>query len=74
MSWFIQTCTSSLGKKYIMAITGLMLGGFLVVHAAGNSSILWGRAAFISYAEHLHALGFLVPMAETGLLTIFLLQ
>ncbi|NOQ47339.1 MAG: succinate dehydrogenase [Desulfobulbaceae bacterium] len=74
MSWFIQTCTSSLGKKYIMAITGLMLGGFLVVHAAGNSSIFWGRAAFISYAEHLHALGILVSLAETGLLSIFLLH
>ena len=74
MSWFIQTCTSSLGKKYIMAITGLMLGGFLVVHAAGNSSIFWGRNAFLSYAEHLHSLGPLVPLAEVILLSIFLLH
>ena len=74
MSWFIQTCTSSLGKKYIMAITGLMLGGFLLVHAAGNSSIFWGRSAFLAYAEHLHALGPLIPVAEIILLTIFLLH
>ena len=74
MSWFIQTCTSSLGKKYIMAITGLMLGGFLLVHAAGNSSIFWGRNAFISYAEHLHSLGPLVPLAEIILLSIFALH
>ena len=74
MSWFIQTCTSSLGKKYIMAITGLMLGGFLIVHAAGNSSIFWGRNAFLSYAEHLHSLGPLVPLAEVILLSIFLLH
>ena len=71
MSWFIQICTSSLGKKYIMAITGLMLGGFLLVHAAGNSSIFWGRSAFLAYAEHLHALGPLIPTAEIILLTIF---
>jgi len=74
MSWFIQTVTSSLGKKYIMAVTGFMLGGFLLVHAAGNSSIFWGREAFLSYAEHLHALGPLVPMAEIILLAVFLLH
>ena len=74
MSWFRKTCTSSLGKKYIMAITGLMLGGFLVVHAAGNSSIFWGRSAFLSYAEHLHSLGPLVLVAEVILLSIFLLH
>ena len=74
MSWFSQTFSSSLGKKYIMAITGLLLGGFLLVHAAGNSSIFWGRHAFISYAEHLHSLGPLVPVAEFILLAIFLLH
>ncbi len=74
MSWFIKTCTSSLGKKYIMAVSGLMLGGFLLVHAAGNSSIFWGRHAFLSYAEHLHSLGPLVPVAEIILLSVFLLH
>ncbi|RUM35300.1 MAG: succinate dehydrogenase [Desulfobulbus sp.] len=74
MSWFSQAFSSSLGKKYIMAVTGLMLGGFLLVHAAGNSSIFWGRHAFIGYAEHLHALGPLIPVAEFILLSIFLLH
>jgi succinate dehydrogenase / fumarate reductase cytochrome b subunit len=74
MSWFTQAVSSSLGKKYIMAVTGFMLGGFLLVHAAGNSSIFWGRHAFIAYAEHLHALGPLIPIAEIILLTIFLVH
>ena len=74
MSWFIQTCSSSLGKKYIMAISGLMLGCFLLVHAAGNSTIFWGRNAFLSYAEHLHSLGPLVVVAELMLLSIFLIH
>jgi len=74
MSWFSQACSSSLGKKYIMAITGLMLGGFLLVHAAGNSSIFWGRNAFIGYAEHLHSLGPLIPVAELILFSIFFLH
>jgi succinate dehydrogenase / fumarate reductase cytochrome b subunit len=72
MSWFVQTLTSSLGKKYIMALTGSLLGGFLLVHAAGNASIFWGRDAFISYAEHLHALGFLLEAAEIVLSVLFL--
>ncbi len=74
MSWFIETCTSSLGKKYIMAVTGLLLGGFLLVHAAGNSSIFWGRNAFISYAVHLHSLGVLVNIFEVMLLAVFLVH
>ncbi len=74
MSWFIRFCTSSVGKKYIMAVTGLMLVSFLFVHAVGNSSIFLGRDAFISYAHHLHSLGPLVPLAEITLLSIFLLH
>jgi succinate dehydrogenase / fumarate reductase cytochrome b subunit len=74
MSWFTQTCSSSVGKKYIMAATGTLLGGFLLVHAAGNTSIFWGRRAFNSYAEHLHSLGFLINIAELILLSIFLLH
>ena len=72
MSWFTQTVFSSLGKKYIMALTGLMLGGFLFAHAVGNSSIFLGRAAFLSYAEHLHAFGPLLHAAEFVLLGVFL--
>lgn len=74
MSWLSQTVCSSLGKKYIMALTGLMLGGFLIVHAAGNTSIFWGRSAFLSYAEHLHALGPLLHTAELFLLVVFLIH
>lgn len=74
MSWFIQTFRSSLGKKYIMALTGLLLGGFLLVHTIGNSTIFWGRSAFNAYAHHLHSLGVLVPIFEICLYTIFFLH
>ena len=57
-----------------MALSGLLLGGFLVVHAAGNSFIFQGKEAFNAYAEHLHSLGSLVPLAELALLAIFLLH
>ena len=71
MCWFIQTFKSSLGKKYIMAITGGLMGAFLVIHAIGNSSVFWGRDAFNSYAHHLHSLGPLVPLFEICLYAVF---
>ncbi len=70
----LKGALSSLGRKYIMAITGLFLGVFLLFHAAGNSSLFQGKAAFNVYAEQLHSLGPLVPIAELLLLSIFVLH
>ena len=36
MSEFKETFNSSLGKKLIMALTGLLLCTFLIVHVGGN--------------------------------------
>ena len=36
MSWLTQTVSSSIGKKLIMALTGLFLCSFLIVHVVGN--------------------------------------
>lgn len=72
MSRFIETFSSSLGKKYIMAASGLLLAGFILIHAAGNSSIFFGRRAFIIYAERLHSLGALIYLSEFVLLIAFL--
>ena len=69
---FLQGTLSSLGRKYTMAGTGFLLGVFLLTHAAGNSFIFQGKAAFNAYAEQLHSLGPLVPVAEILLLIIFL--
>jgi succinate dehydrogenase / fumarate reductase cytochrome b subunit len=52
-----------------MAITGLGFIGFLAGHLAGNLTIYGGKDAFNSYAEHLHALGPLLTLAEIVLLT-----
>lgn len=53
MNWFTNLFSSSLGKKLIMALTGLFLITFLVVHLAGNFQLLHhdeGRA-FNIYAQ-----------------------
>ena len=68
LNWFICTLRSSIGKKLIMALTGLGFCIFLIAHLAGNLTICAGEDAFNSYSERLHALGPLVILTEIGLL------
>ena len=74
MNWFIQTMGSSIGKKVMMALTGLSFIGFLSVHLIGNLTILGGKDAFNSYAEHLHSMGAILKVPELGLLTSALIH
>lgn len=48
---------SSVGKKIMMAVTGLILVGFVVAHMLGNLKAYLGREAFNHYAEGLRTLG-----------------
>lgn len=48
---------SSIGKKAIMAITGLIGIGFLVLHMYGNLKIFEGPEYFNNYAAGLRSLG-----------------
>ncbi len=72
-TWLQKILSSSLGKKYITAITGLLLVLFLVAHLAGNLTIYADKdgSAFNSYA-HLIESNPLLPLAEAGLLVLFL--
>ena len=40
MNWFNKLLTSTLGRKLLMALTGLFLILFLVVHLIGNLQLL----------------------------------
>jgi succinate dehydrogenase / fumarate reductase cytochrome b subunit len=46
---------STIGKKAIMAVTGLILFGFLIAHMLGNLQVFLGRDVMNHYAETLHA-------------------
>ncbi len=74
MDWLIKTVGTSVGKKLLMALTGLAFCGFLSAHLAGNLTLYGGADAFNSYAEHLHSLGPLITVAELGLLALFLVH
>lgn len=74
MLWLINTLGSSIGKKLLMAITGLGFIGFLTIHLAGNLTLYSGQDLFTSYVKHLHALGPFITIAELGLLLFALIH
>src|SRR3954468_11729519 len=63
--------TSSLGSKYLMAITGLLLTGFVIAHMAGNLLVYAGPDALNSYAHGLKVRPLLLWSARIGLLAVF---
>lgn len=81
MSWFGKYLKSSVGAKHVMAITGLMLVGFILAHMLGNLQIFagaknpaMGQEALNSYAVNLKALGPLLWIARGGLVVIALVH
>ena len=48
---------SSIGRKWVMALTGIGLLGFVVVHMIGNLHIYEGPVQLHEYAESLRSLG-----------------
>lgn len=71
LKWVLRLLNSSIGRKFVMGITGLLLCGFLVAHLAGNLLLFAGKAQFNHYAHTLHEQEWL-PFAEAGLLVLFL--
>jgi succinate dehydrogenase / fumarate reductase, cytochrome b subunit len=68
-----QFLSSSVAKKFGMALTGLLLVGFLVTHLSANL-LLYSKDGelFNAYAEKLASFGFLLYVAEAGLVAFFL--
>ena len=65
---------SSIGKKIIVAVTGLALLGFLFGHMVGNLKIFLGPEKLNSYAAWLHSMPGLLWAARLGLLGAFVLH
>lgn len=65
---------SSLGKKYIMAISGMALFAFVVLHMVGNLQIFLGPDAINDYGYFLQSKPELVWPARFGLLILVLLH
>lgn len=65
---------SGVGAKAIIAVTGLLLTGFVIAHLSGNLLIFAGPEAMNSYAAGLKKLGALLWIARGGLLVTFLVH
>lgn len=75
MKWFLDLLSSTLGRKLIMALTGLFLISFLVVHCTINSMIFLndGGATF-SHWGHFMGTNPIIRTLEIGLVVGFLLH
>lgn len=65
--------STSVGKKVLMAVTGLLLGLYLVLHLLGNLLVYLGPDTFNGYSHFLVANPLIVPV-EIGLLAVFLIH
>ena len=75
MSWLSNTLTSSIGRKLVMALTGLFLCSFLIVHLVGNFQLLAGDEGvkFNLYARFMTTFP-VIKVISYGLYTGFLLH
>src|SRR3546814_552271 len=79
--WPVEFYRSGIGKTWVMAVTGLMIMGFVFFHAFGNLKVYFGAESFNHYGEFLREL--LVPLLprtwglwllRTGVIVAFVLH
>ena len=78
LPWPLNLYQTAVGKKYVMAITGIGLLGFVIAHMIGNLHIYEGPSQLNEYAEALRELGghlaprtFILWVLRLGLITMF---
>jgi succinate dehydrogenase / fumarate reductase, cytochrome b subunit len=74
MKLFTHIFDSSLGKKYIMAVTGFLMFLFVIGHLVGNLQVFLGAEAINRYGHFLQSNLELVWPARIGLLVILVLH
>lgn len=72
MSWYSTLIKSSVGKKAVMALSGLLLCTYLVIHLIGNLMLFAGPEVFNSYVDALSSVKPLVRAIEVILVGLFL--
>jgi succinate dehydrogenase cytochrome b subunit len=73
--WLVQFYRSTIGKKIIMAVTGLIGIGFVIGHMAGNLQAFVGRDKLNAYGALLHGpLGELLWLVRLVLIVAVILH
>lgn len=70
MSRLREFVNSSIGRKIVMAVTGLLMIGFLIAHMSANLLVVTSKDAYNHYSEALIK-NPLIYVAEAGLLAFF---
>jgi len=70
----LQFWQATVGKKYVMAVTGAVLFLFVIGHLVGNLQVFLGPEKLDSYAHFLKSLGGLLWLARLGLLVCVVLH
>ena len=65
---------TTIGKKVVMAVTGLVLYGFVIAHMLGNLQVFMGPEQLNGYAKKLHDLGPLLYAARAVILLALVLH
>jgi succinate dehydrogenase / fumarate reductase cytochrome b subunit len=73
MAWFPDLYRSAVGKKAVMAVTGIILFGFVLGHLLGNLKLYLGPDALNSYSRFLRTVGEPVVPANVLLWAVRLL-
>jgi len=71
MNWLLKSLNSSIGKKIVMAITGLSLILFLVIHLVNNILLYAGKEVFNANVAMLDSVKPFVRVIEVILALIF---
>jgi succinate dehydrogenase / fumarate reductase cytochrome b subunit len=72
MSWFGTYVRSSIGAKHLMAITGLLLFVFAIVHMLGHLQMFGGPEMYNAYAHFLQSLWEVKWPVRVGLLGLLI--
>lgn len=72
--WLLALYRSTIGKKITMAVTGLVMVGFVIVHMAGNLQVFESPSRLNGYSAALHTAPGLLWLARLVLLSAVILH
>src|SRR5438105_871601 len=73
-AWAAPFLRSTVGGKYVVAVTGLVATAFVIAHMLGNLQVFLGPDRINAYAHSLKDNPGLLWTARTGLLVAFVLH
>ena len=74
MTWFVRYLRSSIGAKHVMAVTGLLLLLFAIVHMLGHLQMFGGRDMYNAYAHFLQQLWEVKWPVRAGLVAVLVVH